>query len=213
VAKSLELEVLDLRAVLLDPVDLRGLPVPNGDTVHWKPPSFLPIKGKMGGRKGLIFADELAQAAPLVQAAFLQGILDHRIGETELDPGWVWVAASNRQEDRAGTHRMITPLLNRFIHLDLDVSFEDWQDWALMANIDVNVRSYLHWTRHKGESQLFQFDPSAQKRAFPTPRSWHFVSDIMPATPERAPDYPVMWASTTPGRKGPFGQTVEVSLT
>jgi hypothetical protein len=30
---------------------------------------------------------------------------------------------------------------------------------------------------------LFQFDPAANQRAFPTPRSWEFVSQILPQTP------------------------------
>lgn len=179
VAEGLDMDVLDLRAPLLDPVDLRGLPVPNGDVVHWKPPSFLPIKGRMGGRKGIIFADELAGAVPLVQNAFSQGILDHRFGETELDPDWVWVAASNRQEDRAATHRTPTMLLNRFIHLDLEVSNLDWQAWAADNGINYRVRSFMELR----PTALHEFDPSAGARAFPTPRSWHFVSDILDSVP------------------------------
>lgn len=191
VAKKLGMGLIDLRAVLLDPVDLRGLPVivnKGGDgasLVDWAPPKFLPLKGrktKVFGiefDRGIIFADELAQAAPLVQAAFLQGILDHRVGEAELDPNWVWVAASNRQQDRAGTHRLITPLLNRFSpHIDMEVSREDWQAWAIGNGICPEVRSFLNY-----KDMLMDFDPSKNERAFPTPRSWEFVSDLLPHTP------------------------------
>lgn len=184
VAKNLGLDMIDLRAVLLDPVDLRGLPTikkgtkGNADTAEWCAPSFLPLKGKVKG-PGLIFADELAQAAPLVQAAFLQGILDHRIGEAELDPSWAWVAASNRQEDRAGAHRLISPLLNRFIHIDLEVSGEEWQTWAITAGIAAEVRNFLKFK----STMLHSFDPSNNERAFPTPRSWAFVSEILSVTP------------------------------
>lgn len=177
--RRLDLKVLDLRAVLLDPVDLRGLPVPNGEAVHWKPPAFLPRKGADNG-KGVIFCDELAQAPGQTQAAFLQGILDHQIGETQLDPNWTWVAASNRQEDRAGVHRLISPLLNRFIHLDLDVSNEDWQAWAAHTGIAAEVRSFLNFR----PALLFDFKPDNGDRAFPTPRSWHMVSDVLPTTPD-----------------------------
>jgi MoxR-like ATPase len=182
-AQAMNMDIVDLRAVLLDPVDLRGLPVVSkGDggesVVDWAPPRFLPLKGRVGGRKGIIFADELAQAAPLVQAAFLQGILDHRIGEAELDPDWVWVAASNRQEDRAGAHRLISPLLNRFVHLDVEVSMDDWQAWALKNGVCPEVRSFLHW-----KDLLLDFDPARNQRAFPTPRSWEFVSNLVQHTP------------------------------
>jgi hypothetical protein len=174
-ARELELEVIDLRAALLDPVDLRGLPSIKDGVVHWCAPGFLPLAGQ-DRKPGIIFVDELAQAAPLVQSAFLQGILDHQLGEAVIHPAWSWVAASNRQEDRAGTHRLISPLLNRFIHLDQEVSNDDWQEFALHNNLRVEVRSFLKFR----PALLSQFDPSRNERAFCTPRSWHFVSDILP---------------------------------
>jgi hypothetical protein len=171
------LEVCDLRAVLLDPVDLRGLPSINGDRkAHWCQPDFLPHNP---ASKGVLFLDELAQAPPLVQAACLQLTLDRRIGEYQLPDGWTVVAASNRAEDRAGAHRLITPLLNRFVHLDLEVSNEDWRTWAVQAGIAPVVSSFLRYR----PALLFQFDPTAGKRSFPTPRSWHFVSEVVGVTP------------------------------
>jgi len=173
-AADLKLDLVDVRATLLDPVDLRGLPRLSNDTAVWCPPAFLPRGGE-----GLLFLDELAQAAPLVQAACLQLTLDRRIGEYDLPPGWSVIAASNRAEDRAGTHRLISPLLNRFVHLDLEVSADDWQAWAVSANVAPEVRAFLQYR----PGLLFQFDPSTNPRAFPTPRSWQFVADALPATP------------------------------
>src|SRR4051812_30960268 len=172
-AAVMGLDLVDVRATLLDPVDLRGLPRLDGDTAVWLPPAFLPRGGP-----GLLFLDELAQAAPLVQAACLQLTLDRKIGEYELPAGWSVVAASNRQEDRAGTHRLISPLLNRFVHLDLDVSNEEWQQWAVANTVAPAVRSFLQYR----PGLLFQFDPAANPRSFPTPRSWQFVSDVLGRT-------------------------------
>jgi hypothetical protein len=89
------------------------------------------------------------------------------------------IAASNRAEDRAGTHRLITPLLNRFVHLDLDVSADDWQGRAVAAGVAPEVRAFLRYR----PGLLFQFDPAAPQRAFPTPRAWQFVSDVLAGTP------------------------------
>jgi hypothetical protein len=116
----------------------------------------------------------------LIQSACLQLTLDRRIGEYELPENWTVVAASNRAEDRAGTHRLISPLLNRFIHLDLEVSNEDWQQWALVNGIAPEVRAFLQFR----PALLSQFEGTANLRAFPTPRSWHFVSDILDKTPD-----------------------------
>ena len=43
VASDLDYEFLDVRAVQLDPVDLRGLPRICSDQTEWVPPKFLPI--------------------------------------------------------------------------------------------------------------------------------------------------------------------------
>jgi hypothetical protein len=174
-AEALGLGLVDVRATLLDPVDLRGLPRLDRDTAVWLPPAFLPRGGE-----GVLFLDELAQAAPLVQAACLQLTLDRKVGEYELPEGWSVIAASNRAEDRAGTHRLISPLLNRFVHLDLDVSSEDWQQWAVAAGVAPEVRAFLQYR----PGLLFQFDPAAGPRAFPTPRSWQFVADVVARTPD-----------------------------
>jgi hypothetical protein len=173
-AATLNVPVVDVRATLLDPVDLRGLPTVAAGRTTWCPPDFLPASGE-----GLLFLDELAQAVPAVQTALLQLTLDRRLGEYELPPGWSVVAASNRAEDRAGTHRLISPLLNRFLHLDLEVSEEDWQGWAVTAGVAPEVRAFIRFR----PALLFQFEAAANPRAFPTPRSWQFVSDVLAATP------------------------------
>jgi hypothetical protein len=173
-ARAAGLGMVDLRAVLLDPVDLRGLPRIHNGSALWCPPAFLP----RGGR-GVLFLDELAQAPPLVQAACLQLTLDRQLGEYALPEEWSVVAASNRQADRAGSHRLISPLLTRFVHLDLEVSHDDWQEWAAQTGIAPEVRSFLRYR----PILLFQFDPLAAARAFPTPRSWEFVSQVLSYTP------------------------------
>ena len=46
VANDLDYDFLDVRAVQLDPVDLRGLPRIAADQTEWAPPKFLPTSGK-----------------------------------------------------------------------------------------------------------------------------------------------------------------------
>ncbi|KKK85320.1 hypothetical protein LCGC14_2774500, partial [marine sediment metagenome] len=54
VADKMGYTLVDVRAALLDPVDLRGLPVIEDGKVRWCPPDFLPK-----GKKKLLFLDEL----------------------------------------------------------------------------------------------------------------------------------------------------------
>jgi len=177
--RNLGREIVDIRAVLLDPVDLRGIPhITKSGEAKWAPPSFLP---KDKDSTAIIFLDELAQAAPLVQSACLQLTLDRRIGEYELPQGCSIVAASNRQSDRAGAHRLISPLLNRFVHLSLEVSIDDWRAWAIANGINGMVLAYLAFK----PDQLFAFNPKSKDESFPTPRSWEFVSNALQHTPKR----------------------------
>src|ERR1035437_4979857 len=63
VANDLDYDFLDVRAVQLDPVDLRGLPRISDGQTEWVPPQFLPASGK-----GILFLDELTSAPQMTQA-------------------------------------------------------------------------------------------------------------------------------------------------
>lgn len=170
IAEARKLELLDIRASLLDPTDLRGIPTVDGDNARWCPPSFLPSDPKS---EGLIFFDELNAAPPLVQASLYQLTLDRRVGEYVLPEKWRILAAGNRAEDASITFRMPAALSNRFIHLDFEVDFDDWRKWAIDREIHPLVLGFLS-TR---QELLFNMDNS--DRGFPTPRSWEMVSDIL----------------------------------
>lgn len=159
---------IDLRLPLLDSVDLRGIPTVENDRTVWIPPSFLPREGQ-----GLLFLDEIVQAPTIVQSAASSLVLDRRIGEYVLPDGWAVVAAGNRETDRAATQRMPSHLANRFTHLQYDVHLEDWVTWALQNDVEPAVIAFLNFR----PELLHKFDPA--QKAFPTPRSWEFVSRIM----------------------------------
>lgn len=167
------LELVDVRAVLLDPVDLRGIPrIDAQGGAVWCPPSFLPRSGR-----GVLFLDELNAAPPLVQAACYQLILDRKLGEYMLPDGWIVAAAGNRESDRAVTHRMPSALANRLVHLDFEPDLDDWLAWAEQTGIDARLRAFLRFR----PKLLHAFDPTRNEKAFPSPRSWEFVSRILRA--------------------------------
>lgn len=188
-ALSLGRDLVDIRALLLDPVDLRGLPrITEDGKTSWSRPDFLPESGS-----GILFLDELNAAPPLVQAACYQLVLDRRIGEYRLPSGWSVVAAGNRETDRAVTHRMPSALANRFTHIDFDVRLEDWVDWAFQAEIAPEIIAFLRFR----PKLLHDFDPTRNEKAFPTPRSWAFVSRILQGTED-----PVLVADLVRGTVG-----------
>src|ERR1700733_12693685 len=121
VANDLDCDFLDVRAVQLDPVDLRGLPRIAEDQPEWGPPKFLPATGK-----GILFLDELTSAPQMTQAGCYQLVLDRRLGEYVLPDGWVVIAAGNPASERGVHFSMPRPLRNRFVHLHLEANLSDW---------------------------------------------------------------------------------------
>jgi MoxR-like ATPase len=166
------LQLVDIRAPLLDPTDLRGIPAVVGDRAEWFAPSFLP---RADAPPGVLFFDELNAATPIVQASLYQLVLDRRIGDYRLPDGWHIVAAGNREEDRSVVFRMPSALANRFVHLEFDPAFDDWREWAVRRQLNPMIVAFLSLRRellHK---------PGGTERAFPTPRSWEIAADIIDA--------------------------------
>jgi hypothetical protein len=125
----------------------------------------------------------------VVQAAFYQLVLDRRLGEYMLPSGWVIIAAGNRDGDRAHTNRMPTPLRNRFVHLDFEVDPQEWSEWAIGAGIRPEVIAFIRFR----PQLLSAFDRDAN--AFPSPRSWEFVSRILDSDPDPSVEHE-MFAGT-----------------
>jgi hypothetical protein len=70
---------------------------------------------------------------------------------------------------------MPTPLANRFIHQEMKVDFSSWQEWAVNNRIHKDVVGYLSFAKQ----DLYDFDAKSASRAFATPRSWTFVSQLL----------------------------------
>ena len=174
VAAAAHRQYVDVRALLLDPVDLRGIPWRDGaDRTRWAPPAFLPPSDDSG--LWLINLEELPSAVPMVQAALYQLVLDRKVGEYELPEGASLIACGNRETDRGVVHRMPTPLSNRFVHLEIRVDAEDWLAWGAANGIAPEVLFFITYE----PGLLHQFDSQSKERAFPTPRSWEFASNIV----------------------------------
>ena len=175
---ELEAHVTDVRLSLWEPTDIKGIPYFDSvdQTMVWAPPSELPSKAFAAKHKMIIlFLDEMNSAAPSVQAAAYQLILNRRVGQYELPDNVVIVAAGNRETDKGVTYRMPAPLANRFIHLEMAVEWDDYFEWATDNNVHPDVVGYL--TACKGD--LYTFDSKSADRAFATPRSWSFVSELL----------------------------------
>jgi len=167
-------EVIDIRLPLWEPTDIKGIPYfdSTASTMVWAPPAELPSDPDS---KAIIFLDELNSAPPAVQAAAYQLVLNRRVGQYKLPAGVDIVAAGNRDGDKGVTYRMPAPLANRFLHLEMKVDFDDYQEWATANKIHPEVVGYVSFAKQ----DLYDFDPKGSSKSFATPRSWSFVSDLL----------------------------------
>ena len=106
-------------AAIREPSDFSGLPVVVDGAVHFAPPRWAERLAAAG--RGLLFLDEISTAPPAVQAALLRVVLERVVGDIELPPDVVVVAAANPPEQSADGWDLSAPLANRFCHLEWDV--------------------------------------------------------------------------------------------
>lgn len=170
IADKHRVPLIDIRLSQMEPTDLRGIPFRLNDRVEWAIPSMLPDAARHGPT-GILFLDEITSAAPTVSTAAYQLILDRRLGEYFIPAGWAIFAAGNRQGDRGVTYSMPAPLANRFTHYEVEAHLDDWVAWAHGRAIDERIIGFLRFR----PDLLFNFDPSHNPIAFPSPRSWEFA--------------------------------------
>jgi MoxR-like ATPase len=180
--KQLALEqkrnLIDLRMTQMDVSDLRGIPYLDNETktMKWAPPVSLPTNEL---DTSILFLDELNCASPAVQASAYQLILDRKVGEYKLPKGVTIIAAGNRDSDKGVTFRMAAPLLNRFVHIEVDYCLDTWLQWAERNEIHASIIKYLK--EYPKDFASTENGNIIQKdvKAFATPRSWHYVSDCL----------------------------------
>ena len=165
---------VDVRALLLDLVDLRGTPGATAPTVR-AGRRRCSCRRRTIPALWLINLEELPSAVPMVQAALHQLLLERKCGEYELPEGASLIACGNRENDRGVVHRMSAPLSNRLVHLEIRVDARDWLAWGAANRIAPEVLFFVEL-----EPQLLhQFDPQSKEHAFPSPRSWEFASNFV----------------------------------
>jgi hypothetical protein len=178
IAEQFNAPVIDVRLSLWEPTDIKGIPYFDSNTskMVWAPPGELPDAEFASKHKNVVlFLDEMNSAAPAVQAAAYQLILNRKVGTYRLPDNVMIVAAGNREADKGVTYRMPAPLANRFVHLEMKVDFDDWFQWAVNNKINKDVVGFLNFSK----KDLYDFDPKSPSRSFATPRSWSFVSELL----------------------------------
>ena len=169
-------DVTDVRLLLYNPIDLRGLPVANEDKTLavWLRPKVFDMDPS-DDVVNVLLLDEISAAPPSVQAAAYQITLDHTCGEHALPENCVVVAAGNRTSDRSTAYRMPKALANRLLHIEVRPEIDSWRNWAVAGGVNALVMGYLAFR----PDRLMEFDAASEDLAFPSPRSWAMVGSVL----------------------------------
>lgn len=168
--------VTDVRLLLFNPVDLRGIPVPDKkrENAVWLKPHIFQLDPS-DNVINIVLLDEISAAPPSVQAAAYQLVLNRQVGEHKLPNNTIMIAAGNRLVDKGVSYKMPTPLANRMAHFEIYPEVEDWKEWAIPNGMDARIIGFLN----SRPTHLFKFDPASDDVAFCTPRSWSFVNQYL----------------------------------
>lgn len=168
--------VTDVRLLLFNPIDLRGIPTANADKTLavWLKPQIFQMDPDES-IVNILFLDEISAAPQSVQAAAYQITLDRTVGEHRLPDNCIVIAAGNRTTDKSVAFKMPKALANRLMHLEVEGSFNAWKQWAIQRGIHPKVVGFLSFR----QNYLMKFDGAAEELAFATPRSWEMVSNIL----------------------------------
>ncbi len=168
--------VTDVRLLLFNPIDLRGIPTANDDKTLaiWLKPKIFQMD-ESSRIVNILFLDEISAAPQSVQAAAYQITLDRVVGEHKLPENCIVVAAGNRVTDKSVAYKMPKALANRLLHINVEGSFSSWKKWAIANGINEKVLGFLSFR----QNYLMGFDASTEDLAFATPRSWEMVSNVL----------------------------------
>ena len=148
-------------------VDLRGLPFTKNGATKWASP--LPTEGE-----GILLLDEVSSAAPDVQVAAHHIVQAEPGSDMSLPPGWHLVLTGNRASDKTHYRATSAPLRNRLVMINVEPDVKQWADWAMDSSIDPKVVAFLRW-----RPELLIAKEIPGEGAFPSPRSWAAVSNIL----------------------------------
>ena len=168
--------ITDVRLLLFNPIDLRGIPTANAEKTLaiWLKPQIFQMDPS-DSIINILFLDEISAAPQSVQAAAYQITLDRRVGEHELPENCIVIAAGNRVTDKSVAFKMPRALANRLCHMEVESNFESWRRWAISSGVSYKVVGFLSF-RH---DYLIENESSSDALAFPTPRSWEMVSRLL----------------------------------
>jgi len=132
---------------------------------------------------GMIHVDEVTQLDGNGQKIVASLIDKEGVAGRRIPKGARFVLSGNRQQDRAGSSRLLSIVESRCIQMEMVFSADDWMKWATAAGVHEIVRAFCDFAGDK-----FVPDFKASDTTHANPRTWHMVSDVLLARPNAPTD-------------------------
>lgn len=141
------------------------------------------------GVYGVLLFDDLPAAAPSVQVAVRQLLLDRMVGENKLSEGIAILVTGNRREDKSAASTLPAHVRNSLMIIELDTDLDSWADWygaqpghAPVVAAFLRYRPLFHSRLPKDADKL---------GAFATPRTWAKLGRVYETAHNLTLTYPV----------------------
>ena len=145
----------------------------------------------------IVFFDELTNALPSIQGMAFNIILDGEVnGIWKLPENARIVAAGNDLDDSLAANAMAEPLFNRFAHIYINTTTDDWLKWAITpaknyeqlhyqkretsSKIHPTIYAYIAYKNAVGMNVLRTHYDGKSPNA--DPRKWEMASKVLYAT-------------------------------
>ena len=199
--KQLDPDFIELNLSHLDPELLDGLAgEKDGKAVHIKPPWLEELEAKCqeeADKIHILFLEELTNASPMMQSKAYGIALEKKVaGRWKLPENARVVAAGNELEDSLVANEMAEPLYDRFAHVNIETSAENWLEWAVTPESfyerldykkDDKPKQKIHpaiyaFISYKGDEVLRTPYNREHPEPHADPRRWKMASDMLYAS-------------------------------
>jgi hypothetical protein len=113
------------------------------------------------------FFDDFGQATYAVQSAAMQLFWGGEINGKKISDHVVFIAATNRREDKANVLGILEPVKSRFRLINLTPDNKDWLQWADKNDMPSELTAFINWQ----PNFLFDFKPTFDLQNSPNPRN------------------------------------------
>jgi hypothetical protein len=189
VAEEFNLQLIDIRLSQLLPEDIAGIPIINSTTRRAEYCTFdvFPLEGDSLPKDSdgnlmqgwLLFLDELSSSSEEVMAAIYKLLLDRKLGNHNIHPKALIIAAGNKASDSAIARELPDTLITRLLPVEMKVKEKDWNNWFKNSlNFNTTVSDFIN----KFPEALFSVRDNATSTELETratPRGWEKVAIIM----------------------------------